>query len=141
VTASSTGSGSNTCDDIGLCSGDGVDPSSGCLECAVIGDASTAVDGGTCQDEYITCLGTDDLCTGGNQACCDMVTCLNSCPDATIDPDGNLDCSCTNDGTSCLPIEDQLPGTCLGDHPNGYNDYLNVISCIFLDTCSFSCQQ
>jgi hypothetical protein len=77
------------------------------------------------------------MCTGGNAECCAIADCSAACPDPAVDPAGNLDCFCTNDGTNC--VEEQMPGTCLGDHPNGLEDYAGVVQCIIGDTCPTSC--
>jgi hypothetical protein len=121
------------CEDIGSCTGDGMDPSSGCLECAVLGDDTIASDGGECGDEYLACYGTDENCTGASDPeCCQVVDCINAC-DANmnnmIESGAELDCLCTNNGTQCE--QTQMAGTCLGDYPSGIQTLFAYEDCAF----------
>jgi hypothetical protein len=123
------------CDDIGVCEGDGVSPSSGCLECSILGDNTDALDGGQCAEAYFTCLGQDGQC-GNGEPCCAFIDCVEGCQQ--LPPEEQLDCICTNNGQDCL--NEQQPGTCLGDHPEGLQRYIELDSCIYSQACPGSCQ-
>lgn len=146
VTSSGSGNNSKSCDDIGVCEGDQMDPASGCFECAIIGDSTTAVDGGSCFDAYKQCFGTKADCSdAGNKACCDFSQCVADCPDdnmATADKDENLDCICTNDGSKCTGMEPMGSTTCIGKAGTpAVQDYLDFVNCVIDATCPNSCAQ
>ncbi len=129
-----------TCDTIGVCQGDAVTPSSGCVECAVLGNDGFAINGGACLDEYVGCFGPGGTCDeGAHPECCKFFDCLVGCPedDPGTAADELLDCACSNNGTECLV--DQEKGTCLGDEPAGGERYLAWSACLFFDVCSVSC--
>jgi hypothetical protein len=132
--SSGTGSTSESCDDIGVCDGE-----NSCLVCSIVGDPADFSDGGECESAYSACFGTDDMCTGGDADCCAFDACVAACPmddAATPDVDENLDCLCTNNGTQCEMAS--MPGTCVGDHPDGFAVYLPFVQCV-LDVCATSC--
>jgi hypothetical protein len=137
-----TGPASGGCDEIGSCEGDGANPDTGCLECAVLGSQYDAVDGGACADEFAACFGDGGMdCTGaGDPECCQVYDCLEAC-DANmnnqIDAGPELDCFCTNDGSEC--VQNQLPDTCLGDYPSGIQTAVEWEACLFEDVCPDSC--
>jgi hypothetical protein len=139
TTTGSTTSGSMACDDIGGCNGDGMDPASGCLECSIIGDDTTASDGGECVEEYVACFGTMADCSDGNADCCALDDCLAACPE----PDADFwMCACGSaDGASCDPAAAPV-GTCFGDDPGpgldltyGQNGW---VTCV-IGVCETSC--
>ncbi len=139
---SSAASGLGTCDDIGVCSGDGFTPRSGCLECSVLGDSSTALDGGACLGAFTACFGDGSFdCPGASDPqCCPYYACIESCDgnfDGQLEPGPELDCYCLNDGVQCLQM--QTPGTCLGDFPNGAATASAWEVCVIDDVCPFSC--
>ncbi|MBM4374218.1 MAG: hypothetical protein FJ095_03965 [Deltaproteobacteria bacterium] len=143
---SSSGGSSKSCDDIGTCEGDQMDPASGCFECAILGDSTTAVDGGACFDSYSQCFGTKADCSdAGNKSCCDFVNCIQDCPKddpKTADVDENLNCLCTNDGMKCLMTEPTGSMTCIGKHGvPAVQDYLEFVNCVIDSTCPVSCAQ
>lgn len=146
VTVGTTTSGMvGTCDDLGVCEGDGMDPASGCFECSIIGDDTTAVDGGACVEDYLACFGQAGDCSDGNPDCCAFDDCATACPDddpATATVDENLECLCTPDTTDpTVCAATSMPGTCIGDHPTGTEDYLTFLFCVVGDTgvCAVSC--
>ena len=117
-------------------------PSSGCIECAVLGDSTTASDGGACADEYTACFGDgSDACTGATDPqCCPLYDCFSACDtnmNNMIEAGAELDCLCTNDGAMC--VMNQMAGTCLGDFPNGFQTAIEWETCFFDDTCPNSC--
>lgn len=128
-----------TCDQLGACQGDGVDPKSGCLECAALGDTSVASDGGACGQPYLACFGTEGDCSNGLPDCCDFSSCLDAC--SQLPNDQFLDCVCTNDGNGCFDFPQQQPGTCFGDHLEGAQSYIDFYTCAVSDVCPFSCGQ
>jgi len=145
-TSSSSGGSSKSCDDIGTCEGDQMDPASGCFECAILGDSTTAVDGGACFDSYTQCFGTKADCSdAGNKSCCDFFNCIQDCPKddpKTADVDENLNCLCTNDGDQCLMTEPMGSMTCIGKHGvPAVQDYLEFVDCVIDLTCQVSCAQ
>lgn len=128
-----------TCDQLGNCQGDGFDPKSGCVECATVGDASIASDGGACALPYQQCYGTQGDCSDGTPDCCAFVSCLDACSQLPTNEEF-LDCLCTNDGGGCLDLgPQQQPGTCFGDHPEGTQAYIEVYTCAVNDVCPSSC--
>ena len=144
--ASSYGSGPTTtsggCDNQGNCEGDGSNPYSGCMECAVLGNSNVATDGGACADEFAACFGDGSPeCGGaGDPECCQFYDCVDACDtngDGEIDEGLELDCLCTHDGLQCLP--DSLPGTCRGDFTNGLQTAIGWESCLYQDVCPTSC--
>jgi len=144
--ASSYGSGPTTssggCDNQGNCEGDGSNPYSGCMECAVLGDGFVAVDGGACADEFSACFGDGSSdCTGaGDPTCCQFYDCIDACDansNGTIDAGSELDCLCTNDGLQCTG--NSAPGTCRGDYPTGLQTAVAWEGCLYDDVCPNSC--
>jgi len=128
-----------TCDQLGNCQGDGVDPKSGCIECAAFGDSSLASDAGACALPYQQCYGTQGDCSDGTPDCCAFAACLDVCSQLPTDQEF-LDCLCTNDGSSCLGVgSEQQPGTCFGDHPEGTQAYVEFYTCAVNDVCPSSC--
>jgi len=151
----STGtSATGTCDDIGVCGGDGMDPTSGCIECSILGDSTTATDGGTCQGAYVAAYGMDGMCTGGTgtPGACAFVDCETTC-DANgnnkFDTQAEIDCFCTNDqmgaNSMCSPLAMQTDtGTCLGAlnaDMAGLQAEGTFENCVFTTTCPGSCPQ
>lgn len=136
VTDVTTNQANTFCDAIQICQGDGFNPESGCLECSIYGDSTVAVDGGVCAESYFSCFGSNGDCSDGDPDCCAVLDCVELCNEQ---PDF-LDCVCTNDGSSCLSLEEQQPGTCIGDHPSGTLTYTSFTSCVFEDVCFESCQ-
>lgn len=122
------------CDDIGVCEGDGFTPLSGCLECSILGDQGDALDGGACSEAYFTCLGQDGGC-GNGEPCCAFLDCADACQN--LPEQEMFDCICANDGMSCL--QDQPPGSCFGDHPEGVQRYIELDSCLNFEVCPSSC--
>ena len=134
-TTATTSSGPGmTCDDIGVCQDDDQDPTNDCVTCAIIGD-DVSVDGAACQDDYVACFGTAGDCSDGDVECCGLNDCINACP---TDPAAQLDCICTNDGTQCTG-DTTDPNTCFGQHPEGIEPLITILSCLFTDTCPNSC--
>ncbi len=131
---------SSTCDEIGVCEGDAVNANSGCVECAVLGNDTLALNGGACLDEYTACFGPTGSCDeGGHPDCCAFFSCLLACPDDDPGTDKNefLDCACSNDGTDC--VDEQDDGTCLGAEPVGGQRYFAWATCLYLDVCASAC--
>ena len=131
-----------SCDDIAVCEGDTANPDTGCIECAVLGNATLTIDGGACLDEYTACFGPGGDCDeGGHPGCCEFFDCLVTCPadDPETTADEYLDCACSNDGTDCFV--EQEKGTCLGDQPAGGQRYLAWASCLLIDVCTVSCSE
>lgn len=129
-----------TCDEIDVCEGDAVNASSGCVECAVLGNGTLAVNGGACLDEYTACFGPSGSCEeGGHPDCCAFFNCLLACPDDDPGTAKNefLDCACTNDGSECSAEQDN--DTCLGAEPVGGQRYLAWAQCLYVDVCGSSC--
>ncbi|NUO52970.1 MAG: hypothetical protein HOV80_29340 [Polyangiaceae bacterium] len=142
VRPSPTGGPTESCDAIAVCEGDTANPDTGCIECAVLGNATLAIDGGACLDEYTGCFGPGGSCDeGGHPGCCAFFDCLVACPadDPGTPADEYLDCACDNDGTECYA--EQEKGTCLGDEPTGGQRYLAWASCLLIDVCTASCSE
>ena len=148
-TTTTTG-GLSTCDSIAKCTGDGMTPSSGCLECSVIGTSMTATDGGKCLSSYKAAYGTDAMCTGGQAGVCTYLNCRKTCdPTLMFTTKAQLDCVCTNNATAapyslsqCLPYAMQTnPQTCRGAlyaNMPAYMAYAAAQTCI-AQTCAMSC--
>jgi hypothetical protein len=110
------------CKDLPTCAGDGTTPTSGCVECSGLGDANLGTDGGSCNQAYVNCLGSDGHCqTGGDPGCCSFFYCIRGCDknpqDHQINDFDEEDCVCTHNATpfpnGCTPISQEPPGpTC-----------------------------
>src|SRR5262249_30268013 len=131
------------------CFGDGTTPTSGCEECAVLGDTTIASDGGSCAASYQACFGTDPMCTGGQPGCCTYSNCANACD---LNGDGTFDwmelpCFCTPDTTNpntCSATQTNTM-TCLGAleaNQAAFTAFMNFQTCVFDPTsgvCSTIC--
>jgi len=134
------------CDDIGTCQGDGMTPTTGCLECSINGDATVATDGGSCQADFISAYGTMGDCSdGGVQGACDFLACGNACDTNGngLDTPAELDCFCSNDGSKCLPQAQQTDTmTCVGAlvaDTAAFNAEATFETCVYMDVCPVSC--
>ena len=112
----STSSGGTTCGSL---------PCDQCQSCALS-------PGGDCITQWNACA--------ANSECGAFMNCISACPfdDPNTPGDEQLDCICSNDGTTC--DGNLTPGTCIGDHSSGMNDYSAVGECIYTVACSSSCQ-
>jgi hypothetical protein len=113
----SSSTGPAPCADL-PCTDQDTDPYDDCVSCSqTIGQC--AFEGQTCSQ---------------NLECTALADCIAACPgdDPATMVNENLACICTsNDGTSCdVPSE---PGTCIGDHNEGVDDYINVAYCVYGD--------
>jgi hypothetical protein len=148
ATSVATTSGGGTCDMIGKCAGDGVTPSSGCLECSIIGTASTATDAGTCKQQYLTIYGNDGMCTGGQPSVCAYQTCASQCdPSTQFTTQAQWDCLCTNDKmgskSTCTMMQTDT-NTCLGKLAADKPAVMALVTfedCVFKTACPTSCAQ
>lgn len=148
IASSSTGVSKKTCAEVTpSCSGDGTTPTSGCEECAILGDDTIATNGGACANSYVACFGTDASCTGGQQGCCNYSTCFTSCDtngNGTIDAGAELACYCTvdpNDSSSCDAVQVDT-STCLGalySDDAAFTAYTSAQACLF-DAISGACE-
>ena len=137
-----SGPAQTPCDAIAECMGDTKNASSGCRECAILGNDTLASNGGTCLDEYIGCFGYMGSCDdGGHPDCCAFYECLIGCPEDNPDTTNNefLDCACTNDGADCTEKQEQ--GTCLGENRTGGQRYVAWANCLYVDACPTSCAE
>ena len=138
-----------SCDDIGVCDGDGMDPNSGCFECSIIGDDTVAVDGGVCVDSYVQCFGTVEDCSdAGNPACCAFANCAAACPDdnaATTDVVVTRRLSPVNVASSVSGARrtvTRIVAPAIGVNGiDAVQDYLAFVGCVVDDTCPTSCAQ
>lgn len=95
---------------------------------------------GECKLEAETC--------GTNPECGAFVDCFTACPvdDPMTPADEELACLCTDDGTGKCKSPSE-PGTCVGDHPDGVNDYVSLVTCVLGDggenpgACGAVCEQ
>lgn len=146
TTTGTTTGGLQTCEELApSCDGDGSTPSSGCAECAILGDTTVATDGGACQASYVACYGTDGEGTGATSAeCVALLGCLDACEVAHPDTDSVefLDCLCTNDGAACSQTQSD-PDTCLGaDTGNtGLIALFAFEDCLTEEVCPVACGQ
>jgi hypothetical protein len=144
VTTTTSSGGAQTCEQVApACEGDGMDPSSGCFECSIIGDSTIATDGGLCADSYVACFGTDGSGTGAtSQACVDLLGCLDACEAQFPDTESveYLNCLCTNDGTQCTQGQTD-PNTCLGADTNleGLTALFAFQDCVTVEVCPTAC--
>ncbi|NUP08638.1 MAG: hypothetical protein HOW73_21530 [Polyangiaceae bacterium] len=150
-----------SCDVIGVCTPpEGtIDPYASCLGCAIAGSTDVVPEGGICGEDYVKCFGSDGSCSeesGGLPDCCAFYDCFDMC-DTDMDgiEDGaELDCFCTNQedpetgALNCVALEQQQPGTCVGDHKDGLVAALDFEVCIFGqdpgpedDVCPTSCAE
>lgn len=117
-TGPSSSTGPYPCNQIPVCQDDDMDPFNDCVTCSQ--------QMGACQFDAQTC--------SQNPECNAFVACLSSCPEddpATMQNEA-LDCICTSsDGFSC--DEPSEPGTCLGDHEAGLQDYISMAYCVWGD--------
>lgn len=144
-----------SCDEIGVCqpTEGTIDPAATCFGCVVAGDTTVAPDGGICAESYLGCFGAAGDCSDGEPDCCATYDCIEACDLVENGGDGNgtvgntqaeLDCLCENDGTQCTAVG---TGTCLGDHPTGFQALVEWESCFFgpdAETpgpCVVSCDQ
>jgi hypothetical protein len=145
----------SSCDAIEACEQDPMleeNARNSCVECAVLGDGSTAPDGGTCGEAYDACFGPSDDCTdaGAEPDCCAFYECVIACDadqSGELD-DRELDCFCTNQPNEteqlvCVALSGQMPGTCLGDHAAGFELAYAYEDCVYGITapgvCAESC--
>lgn len=87
--------------------------------------------GAACEPQYNTCIANAD--------CPPFIDCFQHCPedDPATPIDEKVVCACTTeDGINCAPVSE--PGTCFGDYPNGYDDYVVLATCI-AQICPSSC--
>ena len=148
VSTVATTSGGGTCDMIAKCSGDGVTPSSGCLECSIIGTPSDATDAGTCLQQYLAIYGSMGDCTGGQPSVCTYQKCAESCdPTAQFTTQAQWDCLCTNDkmgSKSMCAMMQTDTNTCLGKlvaDKVAVTALVTFEDCVLKTVCPTSCAQ